>query len=445
MTEGPNIRSCDGLRRTEEHCGKCSEKKNRRRQKSSERPSALRRCKEKPNSFPFPWCWSVCVQSWVSKTWVRKQTTLSASTNVEIQAKWCSFVVEKKKLIMSFVKLNNPRVVLWPSAGAFREDIIVILFASCVRWLGSVMLAKDSRCFWTWLVWPSSQHWVFLAQNQLQTPCYSQWCCSELHSWLETHGATPTGCCLRTKTDRHPVESKTLCDFHLKPQYPSAAQEQWEKVKEEALEEKNKRHKKKNVCGWLRAKLLCHKNISNGAIMGLFIKIIINTDQKQGPSAAEVSIRWWCSPWKPLEAATRPLITSVKVNVSLHPRLWTARLQMSRDSSEHAGLFKGCRSDRVRGRRQTVAAQSCSRQSSWGDFLRKINYIFLTGGEKWDSVAILLTCRFIHFQRHHFSFFNNHLSQKQQVGGKWLVGRHVFCHSIEMSGSNCGWIGMFSI
>lgn len=26
-TEGPNIRSCDGLRRTEEHCGKCSEKK----------------------------------------------------------------------------------------------------------------------------------------------------------------------------------------------------------------------------------------------------------------------------------------------------------------------------------------------------------------------------------------------------------------------------------
>lgn len=62
-------------------------------------------------------------------------------------------------------------------------------------------------------------------------------------TWLarNTNGATPTGRCLRTKTDRHPVESKTLCDFHLKPQHPSAAQERWEKVEEEEQEDKNKR------------------------------------------------------------------------------------------------------------------------------------------------------------------------------------------------------------
>lgn len=47
---------------------------------------------------------------------------------------------------MSLVKLN-PRVELWPSAVVVREDIIGSLFASCVRWLGSVMLVKDSRCF----------------------------------------------------------------------------------------------------------------------------------------------------------------------------------------------------------------------------------------------------------------------------------------------------------
>lgn len=43
------------------------------------------------------------------------------------------------------------------------------------------------------------------------------------------------------KQTRHPVESKTLCDFHLKPQHPSAAQERWEKVEEEEQEDTNKR------------------------------------------------------------------------------------------------------------------------------------------------------------------------------------------------------------
>lgn len=58
------------------------------------------------------------------------------------------------------------------------------------------------------------------------------------------------------------------------------------------------------------------KNMSNHADMGLFIIVImINTDQKQGRRAAEVSIRW-SSSWKPPEAATRQLITSVKVNVA---------------------------------------------------------------------------------------------------------------------------------
>lgn len=94
-------------------------------------------------------------------------------------------------------------------------------------------------------------------------------------TWLarNTNGATPTGRCLRTKTDRHPVESKTLCDFHLKPQHPSAAQDRWEKVEEEEQEDKNKRLIE-----------------ANGKNMSLFI-IIINTGPKQGPGATEVAMR----------------------------------------------------------------------------------------------------------------------------------------------------------
>lgn len=113
MTEGLSIRSYDGLRRTEEHCGKCSEKKKIEGGKGAVKGHLLSgSAKKNQTAFPFRGVGLCVFKTRVLKTWVQKQITLSASTNVEIQAERCSLVVEKKKLIMSFVKLNNLRVVL---------------------------------------------------------------------------------------------------------------------------------------------------------------------------------------------------------------------------------------------------------------------------------------------------------------------------------------------
>lgn len=104
------------------------------------------------------------------------------------------------------------------------------------------MLAEDSRCFRG----PGGFRLQFNSESSCLKINFRHHDIGNgvfFFTWLarNTNGATPTGRCLRTKTDRHPVESKTLCDFHLKPQHPSAAQERWEKVEEAEQEDKNKR------------------------------------------------------------------------------------------------------------------------------------------------------------------------------------------------------------